>query len=75
MSGIKLNASGIKLNAEVPVILVGWRQSGCHRDSSGSVSLGQYYSTVRAIHSPHVYIKIIIRSGCPSAEGRSLSPL
>jgi hypothetical protein len=26
----------------------------------GGVSLGQYYSTVRAIHSPRVYIKIII---------------
>ena len=39
------------------------------------VSLGQYYSTVRAIHSPRVYIKIIISSGCPSAEGCSTSPL
>ena len=26
----------------------------------GGVSLGQYYSTVRAIHSPRAYIRIII---------------
>jgi hypothetical protein len=28
-----------------------------------AVSLGQYYSTVRATHSPRVYIKIIISLG------------
>ncbi len=42
----------------------------------GGVSLGQYHSTVGLTrYSPCVYIRIIIRSGCPSAEGCSSSPL
>ena len=35
----------------------------------GGVSLGQYYSTVRAIHSPRVYIKIIIAWDAVLLEG------
>jgi hypothetical protein len=39
------------------------------------VSLGQYYSTVRAIHSPRVYIKIIISLGCRPPRGVHCTPL
>ena len=41
----------------------------------GGVSLGQYYSTVRAIHSPRVYIKIIISLGCRPPRGVHCTPL
>ncbi len=43
--------------------------------TSSSVSLGQYYSTVRAIHSPRVYIKIIVSLGCSPPRGVHCTPL